>query len=161
MFFQLFGVEYYHRIIQKGAPIEKRIVGRTEYVSLPEFNFFNIDAKIDTGAYGCSIHCSDIIHNEDNTVHFKLLDKSHPDYSSQHIVMPIHKIKKVKSSNGKTEERIFIKTKISLFDKSYVAELSLTDRESMTYPMLIGRKFLQGHFIVDVALEYQSPIKEN
>ncbi len=69
--------------------------------------------------------------------------------------MPVYKIKKVKSSNGKVEKRIFIKTAIELFGKKYKAELSLTDRADMKYPMLIGRKYLQGHFLVDVSLQYQ------
>ncbi len=69
--------------------------------------------------------------------------------------MPVHKIKKVKSSNGKTEERIFVKTIIELFGRRYKAELSLTDRKDMKFPMLIGRKYLQGRFLVDVSLQYQ------
>ena len=69
--------------------------------------------------------------------------------------MPVSQIKKVKSSNGKTEERIFVKTAIELAGKQYQAELSLTDRKDMKYPMLIGRKYLQGRFIVDVSLQYQ------
>lgn len=124
-------------------------------MSLPELNFFSIDAKIDTGADSSSIHCDDIHLNDDGTVHFKLLDKSHPDYCKQHIKMPVHKIKNVKSSNGKIEERIFVKTVIELCGRRYKAELSLTDRKDMKFPMLIGRKYLQGHFLVDVSLQYQ------
>lgn len=69
--------------------------------------------------------------------------------------MPVSKIKKVKSSNGKSEDRIFVETVIELFGKKYKAELSLTDRKDMKYPMLIGRKYLQGRFLVDVSLQYQ------
>ena len=122
---------------------------------MPDLNFFNIDAKIDTGAFNSSIHCDDIYLKDENTVHFKLLDDSHPDYCEQHIIMPVYKITNVKSSNGKTEERIFVKTTIEVAGRSYEAELSLTDRKSMTYPMLIGRKYLEDRFLVDVSLEYQ------
>lgn len=73
--------------------------------------------------------------------------------------MPVHSVKKVKSSNGKTEERIFVKTAVELFGKSYETELSLTDRKEMKFPMLIGRKFLAKRFLVDVSLKYQSPLK--
>ncbi len=139
----------------KGEAIEKLIIGRNEYVSLPDLNFFNIDAKIDTGAYGSSIHCEHIHLKEDGTVHFQLLDDRHPDYCKQHIKMPVYKIKKVKSSNGKIEERVFVKTIIELLGKRYAAELSLTDRKDMKYPMLIGRKYLKGRFLVDVSLAYQ------
>jgi len=69
--------------------------------------------------------------------------------------MPVYKIKKVKSSNGTSQERIFVKTIIELSGKQYEAELSLTDRKDMKYPMLIGRKYLEGRYLVDVSLQYQ------
>ncbi len=67
--------------------------------------------------------------------------------------MPVHAIKKVKSSNGTIQERIFIKTVIEIAGKAYKAKLSLTDRAEMKYPMLIGRTYLKGRFLVDVSLE--------
>lgn len=73
--------------------------------------------------------------------------------------MPVHEIRHVKSSNGTIQERIFIKTTLKLFNQQYETELSLTDRASMKYPMLIGRKFLEERFIVDVSLTYQSTKK--
>ncbi len=93
-------------------------------------------------------------------VHFRLLDPSHPNYHEKKIVLPVHEIRHVKSSNGTIEERIFIKTTLELYGRRYETELSLTDRKSMKYPMLIGRRFLEGHFLVDVALSYQSLKKQ-
>jgi len=137
-----------------------KIIGRNEYVSIPKLNFFNIKAKIDTGAYSCSIHCSEIHLNADGTVQFNLLDNSHEDYTDKKIVVPISNIKKVKSSNGTIEERIFIELEIEIFGKLYLTELSLTDRKDMKLPMLLGRKFLKKRFIVDVSLKYQTLNKE-
>ncbi len=136
--------------------MEKMVIGRTEYVALPDLGFFDIEAKIDTGAYSCSIHCDDIRLNDDGTVHFMLLDDTHPDYSQQHIVMPVYEIRNVKSSNGTIQERIFVKTPIEIYGVKYEIELSLTDRKKMKFPMLIGRKFLENRFIVDVSLTHQS-----
>ncbi len=124
---------------------------------MPDLQFFNIDAKIDTGAYSCSIHCDDIrVDTENKKVHFRLLDESHPDYHDRDIVMDIDEIKEVKSSNGTIEERIFIKTKLLLGGQELEADISLTDRQAMKYPMLIGRRLLEGNFIVDVAELYTS-----
>lgn len=134
-------------------------IGMLEYVSLPKLGFYDIEAKVDTGAYSCSIHCDEIRMTDDGQVHFKLLDDSHPDYSNQDIVMPVHRVKRVRSSNGKVQERIFIKTSVELFGKRYKTELSLTDRKKMRYPMLIGRKFLKRRFLVDVSLKHQSAIQ--
>ena len=68
--------------------------------------------------------------------------------------MPVHEIRRVKSSNGTVQERIFIKTIVELGGRHVEAEVSLTDRANMKYPMLIGRNYLEGRFIVDVASTY-------
>ena len=149
-----YSVKWYHKLHPEGASIEKLLIGRNEHVSLPEFQFSDIDAKIDTGAFSCSIHCDDIRLNDDNTVHFRLLDDSHPDYHEKHLLMPVHEIRRVKSSNGTVQERIFIKTIVELGGRHVEAEVSLTDRANMKYPMLIGRNYLEGRFIVDVASTY-------
>jgi hypothetical protein len=73
--------------------------------------------------------------------------------------MDVHKITHVKSSNGTREERIFIMTELELYGKVFKTEVSLTDRTAMTYPMLVGRKYLEDRFLVDVSLLYQAPKK--
>lgn len=124
------------------------VVGYIESVDLPEIELFNLDAKIDTGAERCSIHCDDIQIVGEN-VSFLLHDKIHPAYHGKKFTLPIHKIDEVKSSNGISEERIFIKTFIKLGCKSYEAEISLTNRKKMKYPMLVGRAFLSKKYFVD------------
>ncbi len=129
------------------------VVGYIESVDLPEIELFELDAKIDTGADSCSIHCDDI-KIEGEMVTFLLHDEVHEAYHGKKITLPIHNIKRVKSSNGKSEERIFIKSLIKLGCKSYKAEISLTNRENMKYPMLIGRRFLSHHYLIDVSHKY-------
>lgn len=65
--------------------------------------------------------------------------------------MPISKIKEVKSSNGVSKSRYFIKTQIVISGKTYISEFSLNNRSSMTYPFLLGRDILLQDFIVDVS----------
>ncbi len=134
--------------------MEKKIVGRIESVDLPKVELFNLDAKIDTGADSCSIHCDDIFIDDNDFVHFKLHDHIHDSYHGKTVVLPVHEIKRVKSSNGKSEKRVFIHTPIVLCGKKYMADISLTNRENMKYPMLIGRKFLARHYLVDVSKTY-------
>jgi hypothetical protein len=73
--------------------------------------------------------------------------------------MPVHEIRKVKSSNGTFQDRIFIKTAIELDGQHYETELSLTDRASMRFPMLIGRQYLENRFIVDVSFSHHTKKK--
>ena len=133
---------------------QKKIIGRREIVSILDLELFELDAKIDTGADSNSLHCDDIYIDDENFVHFKLLDEIHPAYHGKKIKLPLYKLKKVKSSNGTVQQRASIQVTISFFGKKYKSVISLTDRSDMKYPMLIGRKFLAKRFLVDVSQEY-------
>lgn len=129
-----------------------RLIGRREYVDFPELKLFSVEAKIDTGAYTSSIHCSEITIkniNGKDTLCFKLLDITHPELSKHtHQFTEFFK-KKIKNSFGEMEERYIIKTVIKLGKKTIRTTLSLSDRENMRYPVLIGRRLLKGKFIID------------
>lgn len=140
-------------------PDDTQVIGRAEIIDLPDWDLYGIDAKIDTGAYTSSLHCHHIerVDKQDTTfVRFNLLDPSHDIYNDKLFELPVHKSKTVKSSNGLTEERFIVKTRIKLLGKVLTAELSLTDRSEMKYPVLIGRKLIKGHFVVDVSKKYIS-----
>ncbi len=129
------------------------VIGYIETVDLPEMELFGLDAKIDTGADSCSLHC-DEMKVEGDKVTFLLHDEVHEAYHGKKITLPIYKIKRVKSSNGKSEERVFIKSPIKLGRKTYPAQISLANRENMKYPMLIGRRFLSRRYLIDVSHKY-------
>jgi hypothetical protein len=134
-----------------------KVLGRLERVDFPEWDLFDIDAKIDTGAYTSSLHCHHIKSYKEggeDYVKFNLLDPSHETYNDKLFKMPVHRTKSVKSSNGLIEERLIVKTKVRIFDKLLTAELSLTDRSEMKYPVLLGRKLIKGRFLVDVSKKY-------
>ncbi|AXX96252.1 MULTISPECIES: ATP-dependent zinc protease family protein [Arcobacter] len=138
---------------------QKKIIGRREIVDILDLELYGLDAKIDTGADSNSLHCDDIfIDNENKIVTFKLLDEVHPAYHGKKIVMPLYKLKKVKSSNGTVQLRATIQVTVSFFGKKYKTDISLTDRSDMKYPMLIGRKFLVNRFLVDVSKEYLTKV---
>ncbi len=129
------------------------VIGYIERVDLPGLDLFALDAKIDTGADSCSMHCDDIEIECENVI-FTLHDEVHPAYHGKRLTLPIYKIKNVKSSNGRSEERVFVKSMLKLGCNTYEAEISLTNRENMKYPMLIGRRFLSHHYLIDVSHKY-------
>lgn len=137
----------------KKAKNRIRLIGRREYVDFPELKLFSVEAKIDTGAYTSSIHCSDIslkkINNKD-VLCFKLLDANHPEFAQHTHQFDDFDRKKIKNSFGEMEERYIIKTAIKLGKKTIRTTLSLSDRENMRYPVLIGRRMLKGKFLIDV-----------
>ena len=135
-----------------------QVIGNLETVDIEELHLVALDAKIDTGADSCSMHCDDI-EVKGKKVIFTLHDEVHPAYHGKRLTMPLHKIRRVKSSNGKSEERVFIKTMLKLGCKTYETEISLTNRENMKYPMLIGKRFLSHRYLVDVSHKYMTKEK--
>jgi hypothetical protein len=130
------------------------IIGRVELVDLPEFNLVELEAKIDTGADSSALHCTNIRIHDDNSVSFCILDPNHPDYVGQELRMPIFTCKWVKSSNGISKKRAYIQTHVFINGKNYPIIISLTDRSKMSKPMLLGRRFLEGKFLVDVSIQH-------
>ncbi|MGD8427136.1 MAG: RimK/LysX family protein [Balneolaceae bacterium] len=136
-----------------------KIIGRVEGIDFPEWDLQDIDAKVDTGAYTSSLHCHHIKSYRENGkeyVKFNLLDPSHDTYNDKLFKWPVYRKKTIKSSNGSREERFIVKTKVKIFESIFTAELSLTDRSEMRYPILLGRKLLNNRFLVDVSKKYIS-----
>jgi len=138
--------------------IERRkdVIGRTIQVDLPKLGFIGIPAKVDTGAYFCSLHCHQIevrVIEGKNVLCFKLLDPSHPEYKEKEIRFRNFSVKKIKSSVGEIEERYTIRTAIRIHKRRIKTFVTLANRGSMRYPMLIGRRLLKNKFIVDVSLK--------
>lgn len=134
--------------------IAKKIIGRKEFISIIDLGLYEIKAKVDTGADSNSMHCDHLFVDDSNFVHFKLLNEMGKSNSGRKIKMPLYRIKKIKSSNGEIQYRPSIKVTVSFFGKKYKTVVSLSDRSDMKCPMLIGRKFLSGRFLVDVSQEY-------
>ncbi|HMR17828.1 MAG TPA: RimK/LysX family protein [Sphingobacterium sp.] len=132
---------------------KKAIIGRIEIVDLPELGMYNIMAKTDTGADTSVLHCEDF-HVFEKQGHRFITCHIRPHLEEEDILtltFPVHRERTVKSSFGQTETRYIFITKIRLFNELYNIKLSLRDRSSMSYPMLMGRNFISGKFLVDVS----------
>ncbi len=133
---------------------ERIIIGRRDKADFPQLELEGIDVKIDSGAYTSSFHCHQIqqfTQNGKERVKCFFLDPEHHLYHEKELVFDVHKIRRVKSSNGQVEERISIKTEIELFGNNYPIELTLTERTDMRYPVLLGRKFISKKFFIDTS----------
>lgn len=138
----------------------KKLIGRVDKADFPLLDLYDVDIKIDTGAYTSSIHCHKVLVENDELVCL-FYDEGHPYYNGKEIRFKDYTFAKVKSSNGIVQKRYKVKTTIVLFEKKYSISLTLSTREDMKYPILIGRKFLTKKFIVDVTqkdLSYQNKI---
>jgi hypothetical protein len=133
----------------------KKTLGRVDKVDFPELQLTNVDVKIDTGAYTSAIHCSNI-RETDNKLYCTFESKGHPNFKSEEVIFENYSYTDVKSSNGYKENRYKIKTKVVFFGKNYKINLTLSTRDDMKFPVLIGRQFLKQKFLVDVDIENQS-----
>ena len=133
----------------------KKLLGRVDKIDFPELQLFDIGAKIDTGAYTSAIHCSDII-EQNNKLICTFNSEGHNNFKSEKITFTDYRHTDVKSSNGHKENRYKIKTTVIFFGKKYRINLTLSTRDDMKFPVLIGRQFLKRKFIVDVDLIDQS-----
>lgn len=126
-----------------------KTLGRSDRVDLPGLGLTNIHAKIDTGAYTCSLHCSrtEII---DGKLEFVLLDEEHPEFTGMKFVFSKFDKREIKNSFGEAERRFVIKTSIKIYDHLIKAEFSLSNRGNLKFPVLLGRKILRKRFLIDV-----------
>jgi len=137
--------------------IQKIIIGRLEKISLPDFGLKGIEAKIDTGAYNGAIHVSESHEEEiegEIVLKFTLLDETHPEYNGKTFSTKDFEKKVVRNSIGGSQTRYLIPTRLVLKNKEFNVKLGLTDRREMRYPVLIGRKIIKKHFVVDAAKKF-------
>ena len=129
---------------------QPKTVGSFEPVMFPAFKSVGkITAKIDTGAYTGSLHCTKIReekNGDDRVLYFSPFDQPEIEIAATEF-----SLRYVRSSNGKGQNRYFIQTTIEIQGETYPIVLSLADRSEMKWPVLIGRKFLRKYnFLVDV-----------
>ncbi len=132
----------------------KLLIGKSDKADFPELLLSDLSIKVDTGAYTSAIHTHEIeefVQNEEKLIKFKVLDPMHPQYNTKEFVTKNYIRKRVKNSFGKSENRFVVQTVIVLFGKEFPIDLSLSERGEMKFPILIGRKLLNGRFIVDTS----------
>ncbi|WP_336986261.1 ATP-dependent zinc protease [Altererythrobacter aquiaggeris] len=126
------------------------IVGWREVVNLPELGVTGIPAKIDTGARTSSLHAANInlfTRNGEEMARFDLDFGRGQAYRHCEAVRVAHR--NITSSNGAVEERLIVKTEITIGGEAFRAEFSLADRSDMVFPILIGRTALKSRFLVN------------
>ncbi len=62
---------------------------------------------------------------------------------------PLQDVRRIKSSNGVSEERYMIKTTFQLGDESWPIKITLTNRSDMSYLMLFGRQGMGDKVLID------------
>lgn len=136
---------------------EQTVIGWREWVMLPDLGIDHIKAKIDTGARTSALHAFSL-------EPFRRRGKSWVRFQ----VHPLQKLARpvvaceaevidrrwVRDSGGHKEFRYVIASRVALGETSWSIELTLTDRETMLFRMLLGRTALGSQFIVAPSRSY-------
>jgi len=137
--------------------LEKLMVGWREWVALPGLGIGCIKAKVDTGARSSALHTFELHAFEENGV-AKVRFSIHPFQRNStkiiHCVADLLDERYVTDSGGHREIRPVIRTPICMGDAVRDIEISLTNRESMKFRMLLGRTAICGSVIVDPSASY-------
>jgi len=128
------------------------VVGWHEWVGLPDLNIDAMIAKVDTGARTSALHAAEIDRDHVGGAPVVVLrvhvDKRDP---AAYILTeaPVVDERVVKNSGGDGHRRIIVGSHLSIGGQEWPIELSVTNRKSMRFRMLLGRTAMKGRILVD------------
>ena len=132
-------------------------VGWREWVALPELGIDKIKAKVDTGARTSALHAFALRpFKEDgkDRIYFDM----HPIQHNTDVIVTcaadIIDLRWVSDSGGHRELRYVIQTPLRIGDQSMPIEITLTERDTMLFRMLLGRSAIRHHFWVNPAKSF-------
>lgn len=137
--------------------IDLSVIGWREWVALPELKIDQIKCKVDTGAKTSALHAFFVEPFKKSGCEYVRFGM-HPvqKNSGTEVICTskVHDQREVTDSGGHREKRYVILTTIKLGQHNWQAEVTLTDRETMLFRMLLGRDAIKNQFIVNPARSY-------
>jgi len=143
---------------------DKRIVGWREWVALPDLDLPAVEAKVDTGAKTSALHAF-AMDTYDEGGRRRVCFGVHPlrgnDTLEVFACADVIDERVIVSSNGQEEHRVVIRTPMTLAGETWPIEITLTDRSTMRFRMLLGRQAMLGRLVVDPkALHLQGKVRD-
>lgn len=130
----------------------KMIAGSEEWVSLPDLGLPMIKVRVDSGAKTSAIHAVNISpfqRNGEAWVSFDVYPLQYDGKKVVHCEAPVIDKRTIKSTSGSRESRYVIRTVLKVAEEAWEIELTLANRDSMGYRMLLGREAMRGKMLVD------------
>ena len=142
---------------EQGAVDEKPLMlGWREWVALPGLGIDRIKAKLDTGARSATLHAA-WLETYEQAGQLRLRFGVRPRRRRERVIAcdaPVHDRRAVTDSGGHREKRYVIRAAVRLAGEAREIEITLTNRDTMLFPMLLGRTALRGWATVDPAASY-------
>lgn len=133
------------------------VIGWREYLALPELGIGRIKAKVDTGARTSALHAAKLrtYRADDGSERVRFVVPTQGERKTRiNVDLPVLEWRRVKSSNGRVENRPVVVTAVELSARQWPIELTLTRRDEMNFPMLLGRQALRARVLVDVSKSF-------
>jgi hypothetical protein len=134
------------------------VIGLREWIGLPGLGIDQVMAKIDSGAKTSALHASDIetfTRDGHTWVRFNAHVGSVHRQRKHPCEAPLVEIKQVRSSNGQTQSRYTIRTRLVLGDRCWSVDFTLTCRKAMRYRVLLGcTAMLDGQLVINPGLRF-------
>ncbi len=136
----------------KNTNDERIIVGSEEWCGFPELGIPAIKARVDSGAKTSSLHAFNIRGFKRGGVSMVSYEL-HPIQHNRKVIVrcesEVVDRRMVKSSSGVAEKRYVIETTLELSGQQWKTEVTLANRDSMGYRMLLGRAAMINRILVD------------
>lgn len=136
-----------------------KTIGWREWVGLPELGVDRIKAKIDTGARTSALHAFNVVpfkRGGRRFVRFFVHPRQRRRLPEIECVAPLVDQRTIRDSGGKTEDRYVIRTRLRIGNRSWPIELTLTNRDEMSFRMLVGRAAIRGKFNVNPGSSFRT-----
>lgn len=136
------------------------ILGWEEWIALPELGLPAIKAKVDTGARTSALHASFVepfTYKRQKRIRFGVHPVPRRNDISVICTARLVDRREVRSSNGEREQRYVIETPIRIGRFEWPVEVTLTNRDTMLYRMLLGRQAIGAGVLVDPSSSFLQP----
>jgi len=132
-------------------------LGWREWIGFPDIGIDQIKAKVDTGARTSCLHAFMVEPFEREGVPWVRFD-IHPSQTDNSKIVscqaPVLDQRVVRDSGGHEELRYVIETPMTIGANVHKVEVTLSDRDSMKFRVLLGRTAIQGQYLVDPSRSY-------